>query len=204
MTYRPILSPRKNQPSFQKQGIGNNFKVSPSGRSQRETPFKKNNPTQSEMFSQKKFVADSNRNNKILTWLSKIYPPLFQVENPKPLKVDIHRDLREALNSLHTLPFSKLSIRKAVSFHVRGKKYQKSIVTGKVRYNLEGKPVELITRDQKTYAQESLNQHRNRGVTKKSFQKSPGNKLPHTRNDKPKSLDLSQRKFQQFSKNAQK
>ena len=174
MTKRPILSLKKIPASFQK-------KIDEEAAKRRKEAHK----AQLEMTPRQKAVSAVTRNYSVLTWLAETYPPLFQVTDPKPLKIGFFKELIEALNSLETVPFSRLSIRKALSFYTRGPKYQEAIIQGDDRYNLTGEAVEPITDEQKAYAQEILTRYKEKraeqkkakkAIKKKFNKKKPGKK----------------------------
>ncbi len=85
------------------------------------------------------------------TFLRTTYPALFNSANPPPLKVGIHRDLLERHPELD-VP----GLKRALTLHCRSPRYQRKLVAGAVRVDLDGKPDGSVTAEQAARALEML------------------------------------------------
>lgn len=108
-----------------------------------------------------------------LDWLIDAYPICFSKSEPKPLKRHIEKDI--FTNLLQDLPFSRLSIRKAIAYYTRSAKYRQALINNSHRYDLQGKQVEEIKTEHQQLAQEQLivfaERQKVRAENKKRFSK---------------------------------
>ncbi len=85
------------------------------------------------------------------TFLRTTYPALFNSANPPPLKVGIHRDLLERHPELD-VP----GLKRALTLHCRSPRYQRKLVAGAARVDLDGNPDGSVTAEQAARALEML------------------------------------------------
>lgn len=82
--------------------------------------------------------------------LSQAYPQVFNLAEPKPLKIGIHDDLAAEEK------LSKTKIRTALSAYVRHFNYLSCLVEGAQRVDLTGADVAPVTADEQAHAQEKI------------------------------------------------
>lgn len=80
----------------------------------------------------------------VISWLKNRYPKCFGGNEILPLKIGIREDISADLPS--DAPVSKCGIRNALSFYTRCYPYWKALVNHDYRYDLQGNPVELISK----------------------------------------------------------
>lgn len=82
--------------------------------------------------------------------LSEAYPQVFNLQEPKPLKVGIHEDLAADEK------LSKTKIRLALSAYVRHYNYLSCLTEGSQRIDLLGQPVAAVTAEDEAHAREKM------------------------------------------------
>ncbi|OJW52782.1 MAG: hypothetical protein BGO67_10385 [Alphaproteobacteria bacterium 41-28] len=117
------------------------------GKIQFKTLLQDNNIVSSPISSQQKI-------EETLKWLTRTFPQCFNLQNPKPLKRRIERDIYFYLPKDNSL--SKKSIRKALAFYTYNEKYQIAVLKGIYRFDLEGKTVERISSRHKEFARNKI------------------------------------------------
>ena len=70
--------------------------------------------------------------------LAKTYPACFDGENPRPLKLGIHRDLVAA-------GFEKAAVKRALARYCNRPRYRKALRAGAIRIDLQGQPAGVVT-----------------------------------------------------------
>ncbi len=92
---------------------------------------------------------------KIINWLIEHYPAAFfkKTRLVKPLKLGIIEDIFEFYHRLETPPFSKKSMRNALTYYCTSPAYLSAQKEGKARIDLYGNEMELVTAEQAKYAQ---------------------------------------------------
>ncbi len=70
--------------------------------------------------------------------LIETYPACFDGENPRPLKLGIHRDLMAA-------GFEKAAVKRALARYCNRPRYRKALRAGAVRIDLQGQPAGVVT-----------------------------------------------------------
>jgi hypothetical protein len=83
--------------------------------------------------------------------LAELYPACFDWENPRPLKIGIHLDLRARHPDV-----PHLALRKALAVYCNRARYRKSLKAGLLRWDLEGQPAGLVTLEQGAIARQQL------------------------------------------------
>lgn len=82
--------------------------------------------------------------------LAEAYPAVFDLENPKPLKIGIHNDLTEDAK------ISKTQMRKALSAYTRHYAYISCLVAGGHRVNLQGEVGAEVSAEEIAHAKEKV------------------------------------------------
>ena len=70
--------------------------------------------------------------------LAETYPACFDGENPRPLKLGIHRDLMAA-------GFEKAAVKRALARYCNRPRYRKALCAGAIRIDLQGQPAGVVT-----------------------------------------------------------
>ena len=70
--------------------------------------------------------------------LAETYPACFNSENPRPLKLGIHRDLMAA-------GFEKAAVKRALARYCNRPRYRKALCAGAIRIDLQGQPAGVVT-----------------------------------------------------------
>ena len=90
------------------------------------------------------------KQHEVCTVLCQWFPKCFlkpqQVVYLKPLKRDIHRDVFQAIDH-QSLPLTKTQVRRFFRWYTQQPAYQRALLKGHPRVNLEGKVVEVIAKD---------------------------------------------------------
>ncbi|HMQ38884.1 MAG TPA: ProQ/FinO family protein, partial [Micropruina sp.] len=77
------------------------------------------------------------------------YPACFDGENPRPLKLGIHRDLMAA-------GFEKAAVKRALARYCNRPRYRKALRAGAIRIDLRGQPAGAVTADDAETARADL------------------------------------------------
>ena len=100
-----------------------------------------------------------------LAWLYEHFPDGFNLDNIKPLKLHIDKDIYPYLKQ-EGAP-SKIKIRFALKYYTHNLDYLKALINGTHRYDLKGQQVEKVTQEQKDFAQDKLEEISNNIKAKK-------------------------------------
>jgi hypothetical protein len=117
------------------------------------------NPAEStvEIAESKKSIENSRRLmaefrqqqvQTMLAWLEKEYPNCFNSNAKKPLKIGIHKELRQ----LHP-EVSHRGLERTLYAYIHAHDYYTAVLKEKNRYDLEGKPCGVIRKADKIQAQ---------------------------------------------------
>ncbi|MDX2346850.1 MAG: ProQ/FinO family protein [Legionella sp.] len=92
---------------------------------------------------------------KIINWLIEHFPAAFfkKTRLVKPLKIGIIEDIFEFYHRLDTPPFSKKSLRNALTYYCTSPAYLSTQKENKARIDLYGNEMDLVTAEQAKYAQ---------------------------------------------------
>lgn len=125
------------------------------------------------------------RQKQAIKWLTQTFPDCFNLDHPQPLKIGITKDLIEFSKSQNSTETpSHLSLRKTLNFYTQRRQYHQAILHAPHRYDLDGKAVQKITPEERSHAQEKLEQLEKRsrkGQEQKQTSSpvpSPSEKLP--------------------------
>lgn len=81
--------------------------------------------------------------------LIETYPACFDGENPRPLKLGIHRDLMAA-------GFEKAAVKRTLAHYCNRPRYRKALRAGAIRIDLQGQPAGVVTAAEAETAQADL------------------------------------------------
>lgn len=87
------------------------------------------------------------------------WPPLFSLEQPKPLKIGISADILDDIKA-RELDLTRAKAGAAMMFYTQTPVYLEAVCAGGNRFDLSGLPCGEITEKQKAYAQEQLEKWR--------------------------------------------
>jgi len=124
-----------------------------SERKRRPLPQASSRPVEDERSPQEKKDREQSRAlfRQAKEWMETTFPKAFNFKSPVPLKVNIHQDIRARES-----PVSYRQRIKVLRAYLYSYGYQKAVLEGEWRHDLDGNPVEPISKEQKAYAQEQL------------------------------------------------
>ena len=93
------------------------------------------------------------------------FPKCFDINNPKPLKEGVHKDL---IDSLGNEGISNKLIRRSIKQYVNFYQYLEGLQRGNHRYDLAGKKCGVITSEQKALATEQFYKRRQLKLVKRN------------------------------------
>lgn len=97
------------------------------------------------------------KNFKHMCRIMALWPALFDMENPKPLKVGVLNDLTEDITA-RGLTVGTGALKATLAIYTRRIRYQKALAAGGARYDLNGQPCGEVTPEQQQNAAVKLNQ----------------------------------------------
>ncbi|HHY0902448.1 TPA: ProQ/FINO family protein [Salmonella enterica] len=95
------------------------------------------------------------KNFKHMRRVLAFWPELFNLDNPKPLKVGVLDDLMQDI-SARNLTIGAGVLKAAIASYTRRIRYQKALAAGGARYDLNGEPCGEITPEQQQEAADAL------------------------------------------------
>ena len=104
----------------------------------------------------------------IIEWLIEHFPQAFFKKNNqiKPLQIGIYDDIVDFYERLNTPPFSKKSLREALSYYSASPGYLNCQKANTARVDLYGNEVDVVTEEQAKYAYQ---RYQERYVAKKNI-----------------------------------
>lgn len=84
-----------------------------------------------------------------------LWPELFNLDNPKPLKVGVLDDLMQDISG-RNLTIGAGVLKAAIASYTRRIWYKKALAAGGARYDLNGQPCGEVTAKQQNNAEEKL------------------------------------------------
>ena len=153
LTLKKPLSLEKQAQIFLKTGTSQKLTSSPEDKGQIKAPEETPQPSQEEITRQRKKKAE-----KTLEWLIHIFPRCFSLRLPRPLKLNINRDILEAMHFLETteeMP-SRKSIPRALRLYTTSLSYHQANLNHPHRMNLHGEEEGVVTEQQKHYARKQM------------------------------------------------
>ncbi|ECI2309634.1 proQ/FINO family protein [Salmonella enterica subsp. enterica serovar Infantis] len=94
------------------------------------------------------------KNFKHMRRVLAFWPALFNLDNPKPLKVGVLNDLMQDI-SARNLTIGAGVLKAAIASYTRRIRYQKALAAGGARYDLNGQPCGEVTQEQHQTQQEA-------------------------------------------------
>lgn len=95
------------------------------------------------------------KNFKHMRRVLALWPELFDLDNPKPLKVGVLYDLMQDIIA-RNLTIGAGVLKAAIASYTRRIRYQKALAAGGARYDLNGQPCGEITPEQQQEAADTL------------------------------------------------
>jgi len=77
--------------------------------------------------------------------LAELYPACFDRENPRPLKIDIHRDLMAA-------GYDRIAVKRALGRYCKADRYRRALQIDAPRIDLQGQPAGAVTEREAAHA----------------------------------------------------
>lgn len=99
-------------------------------------------------------------NQKKTARLVALWPTLFSVEKPKPIKIGIHTELLAAAKD-SSLPITDAQIRACLATYANRYSYLVALCDGGYRYDIDGKPCGEVTVEEREKAREVLLRRKN-------------------------------------------
>ncbi|EIZ2107015.1 ProQ/FinO family protein [Salmonella enterica] len=96
------------------------------------------------------------KNFKHMRRILAFWPELFDLDNPKPLKVGVLDDIQQDI-AAHGLTIGAGVLKAAIASYTRRIRYKKAIAAGGSRYDLNGQPCGEITPEQQQTAADDIN-----------------------------------------------
>ncbi|EOV0288022.1 ProQ/FINO family protein [Salmonella enterica] len=95
------------------------------------------------------------KNFKHMRRVLALWPELFDLDNPKPLRVGVLDDLMQDI-SARNLTIGAGVLKAAIASYTRRIRYQKALAAGGARYDLNGQPCGEVTPEQQQEAADAL------------------------------------------------
>ncbi|ECQ0326215.1 proQ/FINO family protein [Salmonella enterica] len=95
------------------------------------------------------------KNFKHMRRILALWPELFDLDNPKPLKVGVLDDIQQDI-AARDLTIGAGALKAALASYTRRIRYKKAIAAGGARYDLNGQPCGEITPEQQQTAADDL------------------------------------------------
>ncbi|ECS8430933.1 proQ/FINO family protein [Salmonella enterica] len=115
----------------------------------------KNMPAQQERVRPEGMNRRQWKNVKNMRRVLAFWPELFNLDNPKPLKVGVLDDLMQDI-SARNLTIGAGVLKAAIASYTRRIRYQKALAAGGARHDLNGQPCGEITPEQQQKAADAL------------------------------------------------
>ncbi|HAY0336624.1 ProQ/FinO family protein [Escherichia coli] len=95
------------------------------------------------------------KNRRRVNRLIELWPELFSLESPKPLKVGIFEDLIQDI-AVRELAFGSGALRAALASYAQSPRYYRALMAGGARYDLKGQPCGEVTPQEQQDAEARL------------------------------------------------
>ncbi|ECA2717289.1 proQ/FINO family protein [Salmonella enterica subsp. enterica serovar Braenderup] len=115
----------------------------------------KNMPAQQERVRTQGMTRRQWKNVKNMRRVLELWPELFDLDNPKPLKVGVLDDLMQDISN-RNLTIGAGVLKAAIASYTRRIRYQKALAAGGARYDLNGQPYGEVTPEQQQKAADAL------------------------------------------------
>ncbi|HCL5065772.1 TPA: ProQ/FinO family protein [Salmonella enterica] len=104
------------------------------------------------------------KNFKHMRRVLALWPELFDLDNPKPLRVGVLDDLMQDI-SARNLTIGAGVLKAAIASYTRRIRYQKALAAGGDRYDLNGQPCGEVTPEQQQEAADALKKAKDKQET---------------------------------------
>lgn len=121
------------------------------------------------------------KNFKHMRRVLAFWPALFNLDNPKPLRVGVLDDLMQDI-SARNLTIGAGVLKAAIASYTRRIRYQKALAAGGARYDLNGQPCGEVTPEQQQKAADALKKAKGKQSDRRDFDPRPLNALHQTTN----------------------
>ncbi|EDX0374186.1 prop effector [Salmonella enterica] len=95
------------------------------------------------------------KNFKHMRRILALWPELFDLDNPKPLKVGVLDDIQQDI-AARALTIGAGVLKAAIASYTRRIRYKKAIAAGGSRYDINGQPCGEVTPEQQQEAADGL------------------------------------------------
>uniref|UniRef100_UPI003A8F7A38 ProQ/FINO family protein n=1 Tax=Salmonella enterica TaxID=28901 RepID=UPI003A8F7A38 len=135
------------------------YKVKPTSRKAPQKPTSEPQQAKQQPAQERVRPEGMNRrqwkNFKHMRRVLALWPELFNLDNPKPLKVGVLDDLMQDINA-RNLTIGAGVLKAAIASYTRRIRYQKALAAGGARYDLNGQPCGEVTPEQQQEAADAL------------------------------------------------
>ncbi|EIX6717797.1 ProQ/FinO family protein [Salmonella enterica] len=160
------------------------YKVKPSSRKAPQKPTSEPQQAKQQPAQERVRPEGMNRrqwkNFKHMRRVLALWPELFDLDNPKPLKVGVLDDLMRDI-SARNLTIGAGVLKAAIASYTRRIRYQKALAGG-ARYDLNGQPCGEVTPEQQQKAADALKKAKGKQSDRRDFDPRPLNALHQTTN----------------------
>lgn len=95
------------------------------------------------------------KNRRRIIRLTELWPELFSLNAPKPLKTGIFDDLMQDI-ATRGMTFGSAALRAALASYAQCPRYYRALMAGGVRYDLKGQPCGEVTPEERQDAEKRL------------------------------------------------
>lgn len=144
------------------------YKVKPTSRKAPQKPTSEPQQAKQQPAQERVRPEGMNRrqwkNFKHMRRVLALWPELFNLDNPKPLRVGVLDDLMQDI-SARNLTIGAGVLKAALASYTRRIRYQKALAAGGARYDLNGQPCGEITPEQQQEAADALKKAKDKQET---------------------------------------
>ncbi|ECC3466263.1 proQ/FINO family protein [Salmonella enterica subsp. enterica] len=144
------------------------YKVKPTSRKAPQKPTSEPQQAKQQPAQERVRPEGMNRrqwkNFKHMRRVLAFWPALFNLDNPKPLRVGVLDDLMQDINA-RNLTIGAGVLKAAIASYTRRIRYQKALAAGGARYDLNGEPCGEITPEQQQEAADALKKAKDKQET---------------------------------------
>lgn len=120
-----------------------------------------NQQAQKKPTAKRKSAKNRKNNTRRLARLVALWPVLFSLESPRPLKVGILDDLMHDI-AARGISFGQGALRATLARYARTRRYYSALIAGGARYDLKDQPCGEVTPQQQEHAAKLLEAMKNR------------------------------------------
>ncbi len=93
---------------------------------------------------------------RLFKWLCQRFPKCFNPKDKRPLKIGISQDIEVIYQNEHFAPVDQYILRNVLKRYVGDTRYQRAVLEHKMRFNLQGMPVDDYAEEHISYAKQRL------------------------------------------------